>query len=116
MTIKEYQAFTHGTYGQHDEHVDVRITFDGKPTIKMCGCSAYMGVVGAFGEPSEIAGKVRADLGAMTGKHDLSCYIDVEDGSVDIYEGDTLMFSMEAEKLEGADWLPTYSSEEGAPK
>lgn len=113
MQLKNYQAYVHEHDG--DVHVDVELHFKGQPTIKMCDCSAYLGGTDSFGDLYEIAARVREDLNAMSNAGDH--YVvkqDTLDGSIDVFrERDgALMFSMECERLEGADWVEKYSSVE----
>lgn len=118
MQLKKYQAYVHDlTSKDKPTHVDVELTFKGAPaTIKMCNCSAYMGGMDSFGDVAGIAAQVREDLNtiANTGEH-VKVLQDTLDGSIDIFRerDNVLLFSMEAERIEGADWVSKYNSAEG---
>lgn len=110
MQLKRYQCYVHGN------HVDVELTFKGQDTIKMCDCSNYNGNIGAFGEPTAIAPVVRQDLDQIANSGmEVEVKRDTLDGSIDILRAldHVLLFSMEADKVEGAEWVPTYNSTEG---
>lgn len=117
MQLKRYQAYVHQPAdGDQPMHVDVELTVKGRPIIKMCDCSNYMGNVGAFGHPAEIAPVVREDLAAISNSgEDIDVVQDELDGSIDIYRtrDGALLFSMECDHIEGADWVRKYNSEEG---
>lgn len=111
MKLVDYQSYTHGYTG--NMHVDVRLTFEGHDEIKLCNCSAYLGGAGQFGDVVSMANRVRGDLRAMQDSgEDFEVKQDRLDGSVDVYRkrDNALMFSMEAERIEGATWLPQYDS------
>lgn len=105
MKLKTYKATT------HDGHVDVELNFLGQPPIKLCNCTLYNGFLGAFGNAQEIAPAARQDLAtiANSGTNVIVCR-DINDDSIDILSADdrTLLFSMEADRTEGAGWVPTY--------
>lgn len=113
MQLKHFQAFVHGN--GVTGHVDVELFFKGKAfPIKMCHCSAYLGGMDSFGDATTMAAAVREDLGAMANSgEDLEVLQDTLDGSIDIFRkrDHVLLFSMEAEKIEGADWVEKYNSE-----
>lgn len=117
MQLKKYQAFVHDLNDKtKPTHVDVELTFKGAPsTIRMCHCTAYMGGMDGFGDVAGIAAQVREDLSVIinNGEHVLVAR-DTVDGSIDLLrERDkVLLFSMEAEHVEGADWVPSYDSGE----
>lgn len=116
MKLKRYQAYVHENTETEPLHVDVELTFQGHPTIKMCDCSAYLGGVDTFGSVGEMAAQLREDLNAMA--NDGTSYTvkrDKLDGSIDVFRDSdgALMFSMECEHIEGADWVPEYDSTEG---
>lgn len=118
MQLKRYQAYVHDLNDKtKPTHVDVELTFKGAPaTIKMCHCSAYMGGMDSFGDVSGIAAQVREDLGAIANSgEDVEVLQDTLDGSIDIFRArdHVLLFSMEAERIEGASWVKKYNSTEG---
>lgn len=108
MQLKKYQCYVHGS------HVDVELTFKGQDTIKLCECSNYNGNIGAFGDPIAIAPVVREDLGHIANSgQEVEVKRDKLDGSIDIFTpAGVLLFSMEAERVEGADWVREYDSSE----
>lgn len=118
MQLKRYQAYVHDLNSKNKPtHVDVELTFKEAPTtIKMCDCSAYMGGMDSFGDVAGIAAQVREDLGniANTGL-EVTVLQDTLDGSIDIFRArdNVLLFSMEAEHIEGASWVEKYNSTEG---
>ena len=112
MQLKSYQAYAHGV--GVSGHLDVELTVKGKPTIKMCNCSAYMGGMDSFGDVVQSAAAVRQDLDAIVNSgEDITVLQDTLDGSIDIFRArdNVLLFSMEAEKIEGAGWVEKYNSE-----
>lgn len=118
MQLKRYQAYVHDLNSKNKPtHVDVELTFKGAPTtIKMCDCSAYMSGMDSFGDVAGIAAQVREDLGniANTGL-EVTVLQDTLDGSIDIFRtrDNVLLFSMEAEHIEGASWVEKYNDMEG---
>lgn len=118
MQLKKYQAYVHDLNDKtKPTHVDVELTFKGAPaTIKMCHCSAYMGGMDSFGDVSGIAAQVRTDLSVISNSgEDVEVLQDTLDGSIDIFRtrDHVLLFSMEAERIEGASWIKKYDSTEG---
>lgn len=114
MFLDNYQAYVHDN--TINRHCDVELMFRGMPKMRLCDCHAYMGVGGNFGNVDELAAQVREDLRNMCNAGvKYTVKRDKLDGSIDIFrESDNvLMFSMECEKLEGADWVPEYNSTEG---
>lgn len=113
MQLKRYQAYVHGA--GVTGHVDVELTFKGQPsTIKMCHCSAYMGGMDSFGDTTSMAAALREDLNAIENSgENLEVLQDTLDGSIDIFRArdHVLLFSMEAETIEGAEWVQKYNSE-----
>ncbi len=113
MQIKRYQAYVHGS--GVNSHVDVELTIKGKAQpIKMCHCSAYLGGMDSFGDPSTMAAAVREDMEEIVNSGiDVNVLQDTLDGSIDIFRArdNALLFSMEAEKIEGAEWVEKYNSE-----
>lgn len=117
MQLKKFQCYVHDlNIKDKPTHVDVELTFKGVPgTIKMCNCSAYMGGMDSFGDVAGIAAQVREDLGVIANSGEsVKVRRDTVDGSIDLFrESDNvLLFSMEAEHVEGADWVTSYSSAE----
>lgn len=113
MQLKNYQAYAHGS--GVNGHLDVELMVKGKPTIKMCNCSAYMGGMDSFGDVVQSAAAVREDLSGIANSGEENTILqDTLDGSIDIFRtrDNVLLFSMEAEKVEGADWVEKYNSEE----
>lgn len=109
MKLKNYSA------EQHGDHIDVELTFDeGNTSIKLCGCHNYNGNIGAFGNPAAILPVVRENLAKIhSSNEEVEVYRDTLDGSIDIFTPTgTLLFSMEAADVKGADWVTTYSSVE----
>lgn len=113
MQLKNYQAYVHGNGVAG--HMDVELMVKGKPTIKMCNCSAYMGGIDSFGDVVQSAAVVREDLASIANSgEDITILQDTLDGSIDIFRArdNALLFSMEAEKIEGAGWVQKYNSVE----
>lgn len=115
MQLKNFNVSVHNLMDKNKPtHVDVELNFKGAPdTIKMCNCTAYMGGMDAFGSVEGIAAQVREDLAAIAnnGEHVMVAR-DTVDGSIDLLrERDkVLLFSMEADNVDGAEWLPDYDS------
>lgn len=115
MQLKRFQAYVHDLNDKDKPtHVDVELTFkENLPTLKLCHCTAYMGGMDSFGDVAAIAAQVREDLGviANSGTH-VRVVKDLVDGSIDLLrrEDGVLLFSMEAEKIEGDDWVEFYCS------
>lgn len=114
VKLTDFQSYTHGIAKKDDTlHVDVDLYFEGHAEkVKLCRCTLYMGRLGRYGNPAEMAGKVREDLRKLKGKT-VNVLRDSVDGSIDLLDAEgTVLFSMEAEEVRGADWIPSYSSEE----
>lgn len=115
MQLKKFQAFVHNLNDKDKPtHVDVELTFkDTIPTIKLCHCTAYMGGMDSFGDVAAIAAQVREDLGVIANSGtQVRVVKDLVDGSIDLLrlEDGALLFSMEAEKIEGDEWVEFYCS------
>lgn len=115
MQLKNFNVSVHNLMDKNKPtHVDVELNFKGAPdTIKMCNCTAYMGGMDAFGSVEGIAAQVREDLAAIANNGEqVMVARDTVDGSIDLLrEHDkVLLFSMEADKVDGANWVPAYNS------
>lgn len=111
MRLTHYQCFVHDP--NTSPHVDVELFIDDRPLIRLCNCSAYMGGMDSFGNVATMAAEVREDLDALSNT-EVVVARDIVDDSIDIFRASdhALMFSMECDRLDGADWVPTYNSGE----
>lgn len=115
MQVKKFQAFVHDLNDKDKPtHVDVEITFkEDLPVLRLCHCTAYMGGTDGFGDVAAIAAQVREDLGVIANSGTRVRVVrDLVDGSIDLLrlEDGVLLFSMEAEKVEGDEWIEFYCS------
>lgn len=113
MKLLKYECDVHAPTNYEPAHVDVALYFEGKDPIKMCDCSAYLGGMDSYGYAEQMVAAVREDLDQMANnatEYDVA--IDAMDGSLDIVRtaDRALMFSMECEHMEGADWVPQYNN------
>lgn len=117
MQLKNYLVTIHDlTSKRRPTHVDVELNFKGAPSaIRMCNCSAYMGGMDSFGSVDGMAAEVKEDLSAICNNGETVTVLqDTLDDSIDIYRArdHVLLFSMEAEHIEGAEWVKKYNSTE----